>query len=215
MIRKIFFTAMALIFFTSGLAFAGFSSGLVVNGSFENPIPSGSWAGYDSIPGWIRGNQYNIEIQKAGASTSGSKPYDGLQFLELDSNGNSIVKQQINYGAGSYNLSFYYSPRPGTASGDTNAFKVSFGENEFSFTNEVTDSNKTKWSLFTQTVTTTDTNPWLIFQGTGKQDSLGAFIDAVSLTKTPPTPTPIPAAVWIFGSGMVGLLGLRRKRAQS
>lgn len=41
------------------------------------------------------------------------------------------------------------------------------------------------------------------------------YQDLIVKAPTPPTPTPIPAAAWIFGSGIVGLLGLRRKRTQA
>lgn len=209
MIRKFFFTATAFIFFSTGLALAS-PSNLVQNGSFENPnLGNKTWDGYDSIPGWARVNGFNIEIQKVGA-VAGATPYEGKQFLELDSNGNGGIKQQFS-GAGSYDLSFYYSARPGTAPGDTNAFKVFFGGNEFSFANMILDPSKTVWTLFTQTVSTTEDNPWLTFQAAGTEDSLGAFIDAVSLTKTP-TPTPIPAAAWLFATGLSGLAAIRRKR---
>ncbi|QJB58307.1 VPLPA-CTERM sorting domain-containing protein [Pseudodesulfovibrio sp. zrk46] len=48
------------------------------------------------------------------------------------------------------------------------------------------------------------------FDGTFTQ-SLGEF--AVSGTFDKTSPTPIPGAVWLLGSGLVGLVGFRRKRA--
>lgn len=213
MVRKVVFFVMALLLVGAGSAFAALSENLVINGSFENPVPAGSWEGYkDSILGWSSGNGYKIEIQKSGTVGS-SLAYEGNQYLELDSDGNSKVMQQINGSAGEYNLSFYYSPRPNTASGSTNDFKVFFdGQEVFSATNLKPDSRYTFWSSFTNTVTAMNDNPWLVFQGAGNQDSLGAFIDAVSLTKTQTTPTPIPAAAWLFITGLSGLAVLRRRK---
>ncbi|WAK02475.1 VPLPA-CTERM sorting domain-containing protein [Methylobacter sp. YRD-M1] len=37
----------------------------------------------------------------------------------------------------------------------------------------------------------------------------------IDYTVNPPSQVPVPAAVWLFGSGLVGLLGFNRKRAQS
>jgi hypothetical protein len=40
-----------------------------------------------------------------------------------------------------------------------------------------------------------------------------AFYLNGTITDLLPTPTPIPAAAWLFGSGLAGLIGLRRKSA--
>lgn len=37
-------------------------------------------------------------------------------------------------------------------------------------------------------------------------------LDNLVFSKNAPTPTPIPAALWLFGTGVAGLLGLRRRK---
>jgi hypothetical protein len=48
------------------------------------------------------------------------------------------------------------------------------------------------------------------------------YLAAIHLQNTPgsegsswvrATPTPIPAAAWLFGSGLLGMIGLRRKKS--
>jgi hypothetical protein len=43
--------------------------------------------------------------------------------------------------------------------------------------------------------------------------SASGVLTVSSGTTTPPPPVPLPAAVWLFGSGLLGLLGVGRRRA--
>ena len=43
-------------------------------------------------------------------------------------------------------------------------------------------------------------------------NSLGGFGSASSGLAYMPSPVPIPAAVWLFGSGLIGLVGLARRK---
>ncbi len=47
-------------------------------------------------------------------------------------------------------------------------------------------------------------------QGSG--GTIGADIDAVGAISSAPAVVPVPAAVWLFGSGLLGLLGFARKK---
>jgi hypothetical protein len=58
----------------------------------------------------------------------------------------------------------------------------------------------------------------LILQNTGYADAfstLGMTFDDISNLAAlgPMTAVPVPAAVWLFGSGLVGLIGVARKKA--
>ena len=87
-------------------------SDLVTNGSFESPdVPTGSYQIFSNIPGWVTtvGNGIEIQDHVAGDPSEDS----GNQFVELDSSGNSGMKQTLGTETGKkYLLSFIYSPRP-------------------------------------------------------------------------------------------------------
>src|SRR4051794_23089615 len=85
---------------------------LIVNGSFEGDSQaSGTWANYDNLTGWA-GGTHGIELRNNVAGAA----YDGVNFIELDTTGNSFATQNILTASGQlYNLSFAYSPRRGVA----------------------------------------------------------------------------------------------------
>ncbi len=45
----------------------------------------------------------------------------------------------------------------------------------------------------------------------GKQDAEGSNLEAYTLDNLVYAPVPIPPAVWLLGSGLIGLMGLRRR----
>lgn len=49
----------------------------------------------------------------------------------------------------------------------------------------------------------------LLFSATGKEDTLGGFIDNVSLTAAP---VPEPATLLLFGVGLAGFAGTMRRK---
>lgn len=50
-----------------------------------------------------------------------------------------------------------------------------------------------------------------VYNGYDSQYVSRAFFDAWQLVDPPPPDVPLPGAVWLLGSGLVGLIGLRRK----
>lgn len=75
-----------------------------------------------------------------------------------------------------------------------------------------TDSNDWEFSSFTFTASgNADTLPFLLFKPFG-DISGGAYpgLDKVDLTAVP-----IPATLWLFGSGILGLLGLRKNKIKT
>ena len=58
-----------------------------------------------------------------------------------------------------------------------------------------------------------DANPSTISSALRTTDGNGKVTFFVNTSPTlPATPTPIPAAAWLFGSGLFGLMGVRRKK---
>jgi hypothetical protein len=237
MISTIFKTSMAA---AAALAFgiSAASAATVMNGSFEqdagtaqdgqafSTLATGtggnSWSVFNSLPHWTKVDGGGIEIQTA--NTVGLTPQDGQHYVELDSTGNSSMKQTINFGStGSYLLSFYYSPRDdGRTSEDaaSNAIDYSLFDALSPLTTvlagSVTGPGQVpftafgKWTQITAKFVITQTGDYnLMFAAGGRSNTFGGFIDNVSIV---PVPVPVPAAGFLLIGALGGLAALRRRR---
>ncbi|MDE5100051.1 MAG: DUF642 domain-containing protein, partial [Trichodesmium sp. St16_bin4-tuft] len=156
---------------------------LVINGSFENP-------GVTKV--WKLSQGPNIEVQSGNAG----QPHDGKKLVELDGDAVSKIYQDIPTEVGkTYKLTFAFSPRPGVADnklnvywGDTLVAKLSKNGKGF---------QGTKWKVYTyDDLKATSTRTRLSFDNLNeKSDTLGSYIDAISVVATDPSkPTNCPAA---------------------
>ena len=152
---------------------------LVINGSFENP-------GVTKV--WKLSQGPNIEVQSGNAG----QPHDGKKLVELDGDAVSKIYQDIPTEVGkTYKLTFAFSPRPGVADnklnvywGDTLVAKLSKNGKGF---------QGTKWKVYTyDDLKATSTRTRLSFDNLNeKSDTLGSYIDAISVVATYPSkPTP-------------------------
>ncbi len=180
------------------------ASSILINGSFEEPnIPTGTFQVFSSIPGWTTTFGSGIEIQD---NVAGS-PFDGDQFVELDSFNNSGMVQAIPTVIGQmYNLSFAYSPRP-RVSAASNGIDVFF---DGALVTSLTGSGgtQTNWTVFNFMVTATGTSSPLEFRATGISDSLGGYLDAASFS---PRVVPEPFTLLLLGTGLA-MAGVKRYR---
>lgn len=171
---------------------------LIVNGGFEDPaISDGSFAIFAAIPGWIGPG---IEIQR---NIAGS-PFEGQQFVELDSNSNSGMSQPVaTTVSASYLLSFAYSPRPGVG-GTSNEIQLWIdGVLRDSFTGNgigVTDWAVRSYSVIGDGLTLIE------FRAAGTSDSFGGYLDDVRLT------VPEPGTLALGGLALTALALLRRRK---
>lgn len=196
---------------------------LVANGSFETPSVNDSWDIFLSIPNWsidwlagpnsfeyvTRPSSPFFEIQK---NVDGWFPSEGIQYAELDTDWNGpsddslygepasiTIWQNIETVSGfTYKLSFDFSARPSTPASD-NMLEVKW--NNSSVGSTITASGETisntEWNNHTFEILSDSNNTELRFTDLGVPNSLGTFIDNVSVTCVPeedsePEPEPDP-----------------------
>jgi hypothetical protein len=183
---------------------------LIENGSFEDP-PVGGWHIFTNIPGWT-GGVAGIEVQrdKKGVYTASGIAL-GEQFVELDTDRNSSMFQDVPTNAGTiYELTFGYAPRHTLSMysrpTDSNDIEVIWegihvalmGGRSFSdlFRQE-------EWVTRTFQVTATSMTGFsrLEFFARGTSDSAGGLIDRVSLIQVPE-----PSTMILMMIGVVCLL---------
>lgn len=219
--------AVAVGVFTLGTANA---ASLLTNGSFEesaaglgknngatfsqlNTGPGASWDVWDSLNGWTKGSGSGIEVQ-SNRTLGSIDAQEGAHYVELDSNNNSSMFQDVFLAAGNYVLSFFYSPRTGNV--NTNGIDVSLGgaySESFAGPGGSLGSAVGDWSLIVRNISIAVDNTYaLTFGATLANDSYGGLIDNVALVSnnSTPAPVPLPAPALLLGAALGGL-GLTRK----
>jgi hypothetical protein len=181
------------------------ASALVVNGSFEDMTgvgtPMNGWGVYSGIPGWTTFTGAGIEVQRG--NVGGSKAHDGEAKVELDSHNNSGMSQKLMLTKGRYELTFAYKPRVNGNPDATNTIGYAVLGGGLSGTVSRGDGI---WSIVTGTFLSNGKELDLRFWADGKSDTLGGYIDSVSVA-----PVPLPASAAMLG-GAVALAGLAAAR---
>lgn len=210
-------TVLPIAFAKPASAALVYGSNIVTNGSFENtptPLSNGTYGDFSSIQGWnlLSGSSSNvIEVQD---NVAGS-PFDGNNFVELDSTAVTGIYQTLATTIGqTYQISFAFSPRPGTNAAH-NILNVNWGgQSVADLTADGTGLANTVWNTFTYDIVAKSTSTILSFNDfDAVSDSLGTYLDAVSVT----TVTSVPESSSIMGLlafGAIGATSLRKRKHQ-
>lgn len=177
----------------------GFEAPDVTNGSQWDVFPSGTsglewaidWTGVvpATYDGDTKPNPANIELH---SGVNGWNPSEGAQYAELDSDwegpagntsgepANTSLTQTVSAATGvTYKLKFDFSPRPGVSS---NIMEVYWNGNLVATINQDGSSNfNTAWQTYSYDLVGVDGDDVLEFREVGNPDSLGSFLDKVSL----------------------------------
>jgi hypothetical protein len=163
---------------------------LVRNGSFEHPLVRihNSFP-FASIPGWQLAFGPNIEIQNHVAGD----PAVGNQFVELDSDASSGIYQRVPTRPHRlYRIQFFFSPRPGTSAAE-NVLVVKWHRRVVAtLTADGRGLTNTSWRLYAFKVRPSGGQTTrLEFDDAGISDSVGTYIDGVTVSPWRGHPTTV------------------------
>lgn len=183
---------LALVVLSFGMA----AVAQVNNGSFE----TGDFTGWT-----VSGDTAFAGVCDVSNCPGGFAPEDGNFAAYFGPVGDTAtISQNIATTPGdSYALSFYLANPVG---GTPNFFNVTFGSSSFSFSNFGVAFG---WQEFTLTTLATSNETPLSF--TFRNDPSYWFLDNVSVSQSGGT-VPEPGTIVLFGSGILGIAGIARRK---
>jgi hypothetical protein len=192
----------ALVIAGCAIAAPAAKATLVFSTNFDTvAVAPGTFTFVNSVEGWTA-TTGTIELQNNVAGTPFSQP----NLVELDSNQNSAMARTVGTSVPGL-LTFEYSPRPGIAA-SSNGIEVRLdGVPVFSIAQSGIGNADTVWSL--QSVVLPAGNS-LEFAAIGTSDSLGGYLDNISLQTVPE-----PGTLTLLGAGLFGFGIVRRVRRRS
>lgn len=190
---------MFLSIFTIFL-FYGTSQALFLNGTFDSNADGWTWEHIDSAGGW---------------RSLGGNP--GGNFI-LNDGGSSSTDPTISQLVSGLTASSWYTLTGDFASeysGFGSASALSFGifADGVVIDTLIRPGAEGVWGSFSYNIFANDTDILFAFKGEMNGDDSSYRIDNISLTlyEGPSNTVPEPATMFLLGTGLVGLAGLRRK----
>jgi hypothetical protein len=195
---KITLLITAVMLFAASAAFASLSYDITVDTS--SLLNTDGYLYFQYVP--VNATASTATVSSFGTDgTLGAQDFTGVQnggavsgalpgtVTFANTNGVNDYNHAIHFG-NTFNFSLLLNPTVGTPAGGSSTFSL---------------------SLFSDPL---GSNPLLTSDGTLFTLSLmndGTATSQVLASQASVSPTPIPAAVYLFGSGLLGLVGIRRK----
>ncbi len=196
----------------------------IFSDDFETPNNTLNWQVYQTFGDWKSTSGTGIEIQTNG-TVGGVSARSGDQYVELDSDTsrggiagttNSSMTTLLNLVGGTYLVEWYYQPRTQTNGSNNIGVYLTGASAPGLFANLLGSVSSTSiltpdWVKvsYTFTVDGLDNLYALTFRAEGTSDSLGGYIDDVSVSVAP---IPVPAAGFLLFGALGALTAVRRRK---
>ena len=161
----------------------------------------------DSYAAWIGTVDFNHDNYN---DLTGDFPTDSLydHSISQDFTTAGLSTLEFWYNVYTFEDNNYDQPAFGVFLDGTSIFSLNAGDIGFPTS---TTPVSTGWTSFTYDLSTPGSHTLTIYAGNTDDvfDQSWAYIDDVHVTAAP---VPVPAAIWLLGSGLLGLLGFMRKQ---
>lgn len=156
------------------------SGNLLTNGGFEAPaLGNGAWNVFPTIPGWRTVSGPGIEVQAGAAGT----PAEGRQLVELDSHAPTSIAQDVTTSPRQrYEVRLSFAARAGTNRATNRLAIVWDGQVIARIDADGTGTDQPRWVTVSYFVTARGRQATLELRDEGAADSVGTYIDNVSVT---------------------------------
>ena len=238
--RKFYKSGLTALALTAAIAYAPSGSAAIANGGFESPDASAgdvacsaSWncfnANFTTSNNFTPGGSFVNPTALSGTQVLKQFGVDAGAFQDVAANPGDTVDAQVyamNWNGDNFNNIFLLqifaldSGGNNISGGFTPLAQVSAGSDAivggvFDYVLSGTDGgNDFDWTQMDVSAMmpagTASTRLQLLHILEASTSNAGSiFLDNASLSVTP---VPVPAAVWLFGSGLIGLIGIARRK---
>ncbi|MBK8591614.1 MAG: DUF642 domain-containing protein [Sandaracinaceae bacterium] len=156
---------------------------LLTNGGFEAPaLANGTWNVLPTVTGWRTVSGPGIEVQAGAAGL----PAEGRQLVELDSHAPTSIAQDVATSPRQrYEIRLSFAARAGTNRGTNRLAIVWDGQVVARIDADGTGTDQPRWVTVSYFVTARGRQATLELRDEGAADSVGTYIDNVSVTPAP------------------------------